>query len=288
MKRGRKPACPPKPKELTFLSLFSGFGGMDLGLERAGMRCVGQVEINPRCREELNARWPHVWRHDDVRTLARRIADCDREDEDGVRCPIHDEDFGDCACVGTDQLIDTVGPIDVIAAGSPCQDISKAGLGGGLDGARSGLYFEFIRVVREVGPRYIILENVPTLLGRGIHRVLGDLASSGYDAEWFVLPASFCGAPHTRARLFIVAYPVGERLEAIIAGRRFHDQPRPHRWVIAGSAYPCGGSWSTEPPVCVLDDGVPNDMAAVEALGNAVVPDVAEFIGKAVIGASRA
>lgn len=127
-------------------------GGMDLGLERAGMECVGQVELNPKCREELERRWPHVWRHDDVRTLARRIGDCDPETEDGeVRCPIHDQEFSECECIGTDQLNDTVGTVDVIAGGSPCQDISKAGLGAGLYGERSGLYRQFLRVVREVG-----------------------------------------------------------------------------------------------------------------------------------------
>lgn len=134
-------------KALSFLSLFSGIGGIDLGLERAGMRCVGQVEIDPYCRAVLARHWPSVPQWDDVRTFKR------------------------------EQLKERP---DLIAGGFPCQDVSNAGTRTGLDGHRSGLWTEFHRIVREIRPRFVLVENVAALLVRGLDRVLGDLASCGY------------------------------------------------------------------------------------------------------------
>ena len=129
---------------LTFGSLFAGIGGMDLGLERAGMQCKWQVEINPYAQKVLAKHWPHVDRFEDVRAVgARELA-----------------------------------PVDLIAGGFPCQDISHAGLRAGIDGERSGLWSEFARLVRELRPRYVLVENVAALLVRGVERVLGDLAAS--------------------------------------------------------------------------------------------------------------
>jgi DNA (cytosine-5)-methyltransferase 1 len=102
-----------------------------------------------------------------------------------------------------------VEPVDVLCGGFPCQDISLAGKGAGIDGARSGLWAEYARLIGELRPRYVIVENVPALLGRGLGRVLGDLAALGYDAEWDCLPASAFGAPHRRDRVWLVAYPQG-------------------------------------------------------------------------------
>ena len=103
--------------------------------------------------------------------------------------------------------------IDVLCGGFPCQDLSVAGKGAGIDGARSGLWSEYARLIGELRPRYVIVENVPALLGRGLGRVLGDLSALGYDAEWDCLPASAFGAPHRRDRIWIVAYPGSEGLE---------------------------------------------------------------------------
>ena len=162
-------------------SLFSGIGGFDLGLQRAGMRVAWQVELDPYCRAVLARHFPEARRFEDVRE------------------------------VGAENLA----PVDLICGGFPCQDLSAAGKGAGLDGARSGLWSEFARIVRELRPRYVVVENVPALLtGKGkrwdrapVGRVLGDLAEAGYDAEWACLSAREFGAPHLRKRVWLVAYP---------------------------------------------------------------------------------
>lgn len=166
---------------MTFGSLFAGIGGMDLGLERAGMTCRWQVEIDPYARRVLERHWPDVRRHDDVRTFPP-------------------DDGGDWR-------------VDLICGGFPCQDVSLAGKRAGLDGERSGLWFEYERVLRVLRPRFVLVENTPGLLSAGFGRVLGGLASLGFDAEWSIVSACSLGAPHMRERLFIVAYAHGERLE---------------------------------------------------------------------------
>lgn len=157
-------------------SLFSGIGGLELGLERSGIgRTVWQVEVNPWCRSVLAKHWPGVARHDDVRTFQPEP-----------------------------------GSAELVAGGFPCQDVSQAGKGAGIqEGTRSGLWSEFVRVLRQVGPRFVVVENVAILRKRGLDRVLGDLAALGYDAEWDCIPAAAVGAPHLRDRIFIVAYANG-------------------------------------------------------------------------------
>ena len=164
---------------MRVLDLFSGIGGFSLGLERAGMETVAFCEISPVCRHLLAYHWPDVPCFDDVTTLTG----------------------------------EQVGPVDVICGGFPCQDISFAGKGAGLAGERSGLWREYARLVRELRPAFVIVENVAALLGRGLGDVLGDLASLGYDAWWDCIPASAVGAPHRRDRLWIVAYARGQQHE---------------------------------------------------------------------------
>lgn len=159
-------------RAITFGSLFAGIGGLDLGFERLGMECKWQVEIEPYAIKVLEKHWPNVHREKDIN-------ECSKENLERV---------------------------DVIAGGFPCQDISYAGRGAGLDGERSGLFFEAIRLVRELQPRAIVLENVAGLLTRGMDRVLGTLAEVGYDAEWHCIPAAAVGAPHIRDRVFILGY----------------------------------------------------------------------------------
>jgi len=171
---------------LTFGSLFAGIGGFDLGLERAGMQCKWQVEIDDYASRVLAKHWPNVHRERDIR---------------------------ECGSCNLER-------VDVICGGFPCQDISYAGLGAGLDGERSGLFFEAIRVVRELQPRVVVLENVAALLTRGLDRVLGTLAEIGYDAEWHCIPAASVGAPHIRDRVFII----GIRADSI--STRTWDQSR--------------------------------------------------------------
>lgn len=158
---------------LTFGSLFSGIGGIDLGLERAGMKAIWMCEIEKYARKVLHKHWPDVPVYEDVRLIDER-----------VERP------------------------DVLCGGFPCQDVSFAGKRAGLrEGTRTGLWLEFARVIRRLRPQYVLLENVPGLLSLGFGRVLGDLAEIGYDAEWQVLSAAQFGAWHLRRRIFIVAYP---------------------------------------------------------------------------------
>lgn len=161
---------------MRVLDLFSGIGGFSLGLERAGMRTVAFCEVDPFCRAVLAQHWPGVPIYDDVRTLT---ADALRRD--GVA-------------------------VDVICGGFPCQDVSFAGRRAGLEGARSGLWGEYRRLIGELRPRFVVVENVPGLLSLGMGTVLGDLAALGYDAIWDCIPASAVGAPHRRDRVWIVAH----------------------------------------------------------------------------------
>ena len=158
------------------LHLFAGVGGGILGGMMLGHTPVGAVEIDDHARQVLLARQddeclPSFPVHDDIRTFDAT--------------PFH----------GT----------DIVAGGFPCQDISVAGCGEGLDGDRSGLWWEMRRVVREVEPKFVFVENTPALLVRGFDRVLGSLADLGFDAEWCVLSAGDCGAPHLRRRCWILA-----------------------------------------------------------------------------------
>lgn len=260
---------------LTFGSLFAGIGGLDLGLERAGMRCAWQCEINEYARRVLDKHWPTVRRHTDVRTFPPT-------------------DPGEWQC-------------DLICGGFPCQDISFAGAGAGIRGERSSLWFEFARIVRVVQPRYVLVENVPALLHRGMGDVLGTLAACGYDAEWDCIPAAAVGAPHLRDRIFIVAYPNGQRCEkqhfaAFAAKAAEFDRPdyqesgpdaasrrarqlrreqsetcREEEWYL----YRTGG----EPPVPRVAYGIPHRVDRLRCLGNAVVPQVAEWIGRRILTA---
>lgn len=163
---------------LTVGSLFSGAGLCDLGLHWAGFQHRYFCEVDGFCQSILRRHWPDVPVFDDVRTIS------------GVQLP----------------------HVDVLCGGFPCQDVSLAGRRAGITSTtRSGLWHEYKRIIDETRPRYIIAENVPGLLSLGIEGILQDLATLGYDAEWEVLGAGSCGAPHHRERVFIVAYPNGSR-----------------------------------------------------------------------------
>lgn len=232
---------------LTFGSLFAGIGGLDLGLERAGMSCSWQVEIDDYARRVLAKHWPDVERHTDIRNCGRH----------------------------------NLRAVDLICGGFPCQDVSVAGTGDGLEGERSGLWREYLRIICDLRPRFIVVENVAALLARGAGRVLADLASVGYDAEWQTIQASDVGAPHTRARLFIVAYTNsvnGQAGMGTVENRTtqvFTDGNR-QRFPI----------WlQTTDPFIGMDDGLSAELyrGRGKAIGNAVVPQVAEFIGRCVM-----
>lgn len=162
-------------------SLFSGAGLCDLGLARAGFNHQFFCEVDPFCRAILARHWPGIPLYEDIRLVRGR----------------------------------ELPPVDALCGGFPCQDVSSAGKRSGIkEGTRSGLWREYARIVEEIRPRYVIIENVRGLLARGIEIVLRELAGIGYDAEWEVLPAAAFGAPHHRERVFVVAYPHGLRTHA--------------------------------------------------------------------------
>ncbi len=222
-----------------------------------------QVEIEPFNRKVLAAHWPDAERFADVRDVSAT-------------------DFPGC---------------DVICGGFPCQDISLAGKGEGIDGQRSGLWREFARLIGEIRPRIVVVENVPDLAVRGLGRVLGDLWALGYDAEWEIVSAFDAGAPHLRKRLFILATlcdadgqgqpvsPEHDRETPRMRGAATHAdseraQVSPSRGDSAESMPKRSGWWETEPEVGPVADGIPGRMAQLRSLGNAVVPQVAELVGR--------
>jgi DNA (cytosine-5)-methyltransferase 1 len=237
-------------KKLAVLDLFSGIGGFSLGLERTGgFETAAFCEIEPRARRVLAKHWPGVRCYDDVRTLT------------------------------SEQLAaDGIARIDVITGGFPCQDISLVGKQRGIsDGTRSGLWSEIARLARELRPAFVIVENVANLLsgpsdqpGKWFGRVLGDLAELGYNAEWENIPAGAVGAPSRRERVWIVAYgDEGAPWAGRFTGRpnrQAHDWPR---LVLAS------GSRS--------DNGFPDWVDRVGQCGNAVVPQIPELIGYAIL-----
>lgn len=300
---------------MNVLDLFSGIGGFSLGLERAGFTTKYFCEIEPYCRRVLATHWPDVPCFSDVRTLR-----------------------------GTD-----VEDINLICGGFPCQDISLAGKGAGLSGERSGLWFQYVRIIEEVHPSYVLIENVSALRSRGLDQVLGSLAALGYDAEWHCIPASAVGAPHRRDRVWIVAYAQGNRAQGgpvkpwgRIVGNDGDPRAMAHSWGFGlegsgiereaeGSTGLCGrdgqdqdegvladafreqsergrdgierrqrstsqtacdggarngladGWWESEPNVGRVAHGIPARVDRLRGLGNAIVPQIAEILGRAIL-----
>lgn len=267
---------------MRVLDLFSGIGGFSLGLEKSDFETVGFCEIEEFPKKILKKHWPNVPIHNDVRTI--------------------------------DEL-EGFDSAEVITAGFPCQDISFAGEGAGLSGSRSGLWWKVRRAIRLVRPRFALLENVAAMLNRGVGAVLGSLAAIGYDTEWHCIPASYVGAPHRRDRIWIIAHTESERLSE--AGRLQREQ-HPER-VCSSSEESCfadfiskrlqgcgeesiqgveGFSWCKDvrgiedllrrsdlytPALCRASDGIPDWVDRTKCLGNTVVPQIPEIIGKAIM-----
>jgi DNA (cytosine-5)-methyltransferase 1 len=265
------------------LALFAGAGGGILGGHLLGWRTVCAVEWEPypasvlmqRQNEGILPPFP-IW--DDVRTFDGR--------------PWR-------------------GRVDVVSGGFPCQDISAAGKGAGIDGERSGMWAHMARIIREVGPRYAFVENSPMLTSRGLRRVLGDLAEMGYDARWGVLGAVDADAPHKRDRIWIVAYAQSgqsrkqterERRENLGGGGCDHRRPEDarskdladpdvsqregvrqsirsetsHSQSLPPSAWwRCDPAEASESGVGRMADGMAARVDRLKAIGNGQVPAVA-------------
>jgi len=305
---------------MKVLDLFSGIGGFSLGLERVGFETVAFCEIDKKAQLVLKKHWPQVPIYDDVSAITG-------------------ETFRDQT-------------VDIICGGFPCQDISLAGKGAGLAGERSGLWFQFHRLIKEIRPRYAIIENVAALRSRGLDEVLRSLAEIGYDAEWHCIPASAIGAPHRRDRVWIVAYSnsvlrecgqssftgmrspqiterpndnfsgssavpknmaypesdrreqrfsnVGGRTKGIESREKFRfgnggetlahsDSPQLEgQWEITSRIgqelnNACdAGWWAVEPDVGRVAHGIPKRVDRLKQLGNSVVPQIPELIGRAI------
>lgn len=289
---------------ITFGSLFAGIGGIDLGLERAGMECKWQVEIDPFCRLVLAKHWPNVARYEDVREVGKHNLE----------------------------------PVDLIAGGIPCQPHSLNGERRGAADDRN-LWPEYFRVVRELKPAWVILENVPGIVTTMLDDIVSDLEGENHQARTVIVPACAFGAPHIRERVFVVAYSEGVGWERGGDTRKGRHGPANRSESLADSAskrkgrlsiqpgrsqqegadtyggceifhpesqglqnrYPrsstkqeregafCGlerpNWWAVEPNVGRVAHGVPNRVDRLRSLGNAVVPQVAEWIGRRIVEA---
>ena len=160
---------------IKILDTFAGIGGFSYAAEKlvGGFKTTQFIEIDPYCQKVLKKHWPTIPIHDDIKTFSAEI-----------------------------------GQFDIITGGFPCQDLSVAGRKAGITKeSRSGLFYELMRIVCMVRPKFVVMENVAAILNNGLDIVLGELSQAGYDAEWAVISASSLGASHRRSRWWLVAYP---------------------------------------------------------------------------------
>lgn len=232
---------------MTHGSLFSGIGGFDLGAEWAGIENLFTCEIDEKCNSVLKKHWPEVRHYNDIRNL---------------------------------DLKEYAGQIDIISGGFPCQDISIAGKMEGIHGERSRLWFDMLRIIRDVRPKYILLENSPALLVRGFEYVLQPLSQDGYDAEWKCLSNLQFGFPHYRERLYVIAYTreIGLKIRNIQKPNSFKS--------IFRESHKAYGLFSSIKRFYALpdvkdirrDDGFSGWTYHLGMYGNAVNPCVAKFL----------
>ena len=258
-------------------SVFSGIGGFELGLERAipNSQTIWQCEQDKYCRSILQQHWPDAKMYDDITKM----------DTAEVERP------------------------HILCGGFPCQDISVAGKGGGIHGKKSGLYWHLYALISRFRPSIVVLENVPAISFRGAREVLGSLAQIGYDAEWTTISARQFGAPHLRKRWFCIAYSyhrskateiqAGRKINPLCDTRRGHETSHSYckrAQVQTNRKYTSeqmlrgnGEKWNfwkkgaSESPLCAVDDGIPQRVARLKALGNAIVPQCSEYIGHCIV-----
>jgi DNA (cytosine-5)-methyltransferase 1 len=247
--------------KLKVLDLFSGIGGFSLGLERTGgFSTVAFCEIEPFPRKVLAKHWPEVPCYEDVTKLTGDIL------------------LGDGISV------------DVITGGFPCQDISCAGKQAGIgEGTRSGLWSEIVRLIGELSPRYVVVENVAALLsgpgeqrGGWFGRILGDLAEVGYDAEWHVIPSSYVGGWSERSRVWVLAYPFEKFRERRTLQPVFRQSSLSVELCGGVEEWP-GRSALPDTRFCRKGNGIPHRLDRLAGIGNAVDPKIPELIGRAIL-----
>lgn len=282
-------------KKYSIGSLFAGIGGFELGLERAipGAYTLWQVEENTFCQKVLAKHWPEARIYEDVRNITKN----------------------------------NIEQVDILCGGFPCQDISPAGKREGINGEKSGLWWEMHRIISELQPKAVIMENVAAINIRGLGAVLGSLSQIGYDAEWSTIRASHFGAPHKRERWFCIAYPSSmpykgwtstysneerERASNQVQTRRetssVYDTEGPPTYPHSKrseeqpwNSIPMGEKrfsqcrssedgrvysrnyWEkfpTQSPLRRRDDGLSYRLDRIASLGNAIVPQCSEWIGR--------
>jgi DNA (cytosine-5)-methyltransferase 1 len=238
-----------KVRRYSIGSLFAGIGGFELGLERAipGAYTLWQVEQNTFCQKVLAKHWTEARIYDDVKNINKK----------------------------------NVERVDILCGGFPCQDISTAGKGEGLNGKKSGLWWEMHRIIEELQPRAVIMENVAAINVRGLGAVLGSLSQIGYDAEWCTISSGGAfGLPHKRDRWFAIAYPSSIRLQR---SRRYNSskyQKKNTDWKT--NQFISSVQREALPFMCRAHNGIPSELGEnmMRALGNAIVPQCSEWIGK--------
>tara|TARA_R100001163_G_scaffold24236_1_gene20140 strand:+ start:1796 stop:2569 length:774 start_codon:yes stop_codon:yes gene_type:complete len=238
-------------------SLFSGIGGFELGLERAipGAETVWQCEQNDFCQKVLKKHWPGATIYDDVRNIN-----------------------------------ETVEPIDILCGGFPCQSISVAGKMKGLsDENKSGLWWEMFRIISILRPKIICLENVSNILKVGGCEVIGSLTEIGYSTEWTIISASDFGAPHKRSRWFCVGWtthPHSGCIKKHTSRDITVEKEKQSSSVTCKDTRPGPNYWQkfpTESPFCGRNDGLPHRLDRIRALGNAIVPQCSEWVGRQIV-----
>jgi DNA (cytosine-5)-methyltransferase 1 len=227
---------------LRELALFAGAGGGILGGHLLGWRTICAVEYNAYARSVLLAR---------------------QNDGTLPTFPVWDDV---CTFDGKPWR----GIVDVVSGGFPCQDLSSSGSGAGLEGKRSGLWFEMARIIGEIRPRFVFIENSPNLAHNGLARVLSDLASMGFDAKWGVIGASSAGAPHQRERIWIFANStgIGQQITRRVVWP-FSSEKNAYR---EADSLVDAFQRKSLPFVCRSHDGVANSMERLTAIGNGQAP----------------
>lgn len=264
---------------MRHIDLFSGIGGFALASRNIGIETVCFSEIDPYCAKVLKKNFPDVVNLGDVRHLCRRTWDNNVIDDGYVECRYHEgEDFADCECIGTDQFLDEYGWGDIITAGFPCQDVSNArtphGEPEGINGKRSELWRESARIIEQISPNYILIENVPSLKMRGYDTISAELEGIGYAVWPFVVGAWAAGGSIKRNRVWIVGIQKSmcEGLERDVCEKL----ERAKNWgQNTNVTRPVG--WGSAPRICRVSDGISKRVDRLKSLGNSIYPYVAQI-----------